>query len=178
MAPGLAGPEDPVALAVVVKPHGLRGELTVHHFNADTNGFLKGDRLWLRPRSGSGRWIEVVASKGSILSLAGVGDRDAAEGLRGAELVVERADLPAAEDDEVYLHDLIGFRVMDSKGRDLGIFRGLQVGGSTEYFVVDGAVETLLPAAAPLVDSVDAARRIVTLAVEVDPDEAALPRGE
>lgn len=172
------GPKDPVVLAAVVKPHGLRGEVTIHYFNSDAEEFGIGDRLWLRPRSGEGQWVEVAASNGDLLKLEGIADRDAAEGLRGGELVVERADLPETAEDEVYLHDLVGFRVFDSKGRDLGTFRGLQVGGRTEYFVVEGAVETLLPADAPLVDSVDSGRRIVTLAVEVDPEVDGQPQGD
>ena len=165
------GPRDPVVLAVVVKPHGLRGEVAIHSFNPDSELLKAGSRVWVAPRTGGGKFMEVVETGHNRLKLKGVSDRDGAEALRGAELSIPRAELPGLEPDELYLHDLIGYRVFDAQGRDLGIFRGLQMGGSQEYFVIDGAREVLLPADAPVVASADSSARKLVLAVEVDPDE-------
>lgn len=55
-----------------------------------------------------------------ILRLQGVGDRDAAEALRGTELRVPRALAPELEDDEHWTEDLVGLRVLDGAGERLG----------------------------------------------------------
>ena len=47
-------------------------------------------------------------------------DRNAAEALRGTELFVPRERLPEPEDDEVYVHDLIGLPVHLRDGSLLG----------------------------------------------------------
>ena len=56
----------------------------------------------------------------AVIAFAGVGDRNAAEALKGAELFVDRAALPEPEDDEFYHADLIGLEARDSEGRTLG----------------------------------------------------------
>ena len=57
---------------------------------------------------------------GFIAILKGVTDRNAAEALKGAELFVARDRLPEPEDDEVYVHDLIGLPVRLADGTLLG----------------------------------------------------------
>ena len=57
---------------------------------------------------------------GFIASLKGVTDRNAAEALRGTELFVPRERLPETDDDEVYVHDLIGLPVHLADGSLLG----------------------------------------------------------
>ncbi len=47
-------------------------------------------------------------------------DRNAAEALKGTELFVPRARLPEPEEDEVYVHDLIGLPVVLKDGTPLG----------------------------------------------------------
>ena len=58
--------------------------------------------------------------EGFIAILKGVTDRNAAEALRGTELFVPRERLPEPEDDEVYVHDLIGLAVHLADGSRLG----------------------------------------------------------
>src|SRR5690606_1385128 len=55
-----------------------------------------------------------------VARLAGVDDRTAAEKLNGVELYVERARLPAADDDDFYHADLIGLTARLEDGTVLG----------------------------------------------------------
>jgi 16S rRNA processing protein RimM len=158
-------------LGVVAKPHGLRGELTVHVFNADSQILEVGRSIWLAPPHAAPCWRQITAVSGTLLRLEGIDTREAAAAVRGAELIVDRAELPAPEEEEVYLHDLLGFRVFDANGNEIGTFRGVQVNGSREYFVVDGEREVLLPVEAPVIGSVDAVAKTMKLTVEVDEGE-------
>lgn len=163
-------PAQPVLLAVIVKAHGLKGELVIRAFNEDSNLLVPGASLWMESPTVAGRRVEVIALEGTRLQLRGVAGRTEAELLRAAQLSVDRSELPAAGEGEAYLHDLIGFQVVDVAGRELGVFEGLQVSGSFEYFVVKGAREILLPAEVPL-GPVDVVGRSLRLTIEVDPDE-------
>ncbi len=53
-------------------------------------------------------------------TLAGIGDRDAAERLRGCEVLLARSELPATRPHEYYCEDLLGFTVRNGTGAVLG----------------------------------------------------------
>ena len=52
-----------------------------------------------------------------IVRFEGVGDRDQAAALRGSKVFVDRAELPALEDGEYYLVDLVGLEVRGPDGK-------------------------------------------------------------
>ena len=56
----------------------------------------------------------------AVIAFEGIADRNAAEGLKGTQLFVDRAALPEPEEDEFYHADLIGLEARDSEGRLLG----------------------------------------------------------
>lgn len=58
--------------------------------------------------------------KGFLLDLAGLGDRFEAADLRGAELVLDRAELDEPAEDEFYVADLVGLPATDEAGEALG----------------------------------------------------------
>jgi 16S rRNA processing protein RimM len=51
-----------------------------------------------------------------IAKAEGIEDRDAAEALRGLDLYVPRERLPATEEDEFYVSDLVGVDAVDPEG--------------------------------------------------------------
>lgn len=55
-----------------------------------------------------------------LLKLEGVDDRNAADALQGAQLTAPRDALPDADDDEVYVADLVGCALVDLAGVVLG----------------------------------------------------------
>lgn len=94
-----------------------------------------------------------------VAGLDGVGDRNAAEALKGLRLYVARAALPEADDDEFYHADLLGLRVvMAEGGAEIGTVRAIIPAGSTEVLEIDrgpGQHTQLVPftrAAVPEVD--------------------------
>ena len=54
-----------------------------------------------------------VTPKGVVAAIAGVGDRNAAEALKGAPLYVGRDRLPAPDEGQFYHADLIGLAAVD-----------------------------------------------------------------
>ena len=111
-----------VALGVVVRPHGVRGELRVHRFNADSDLLLDLDEVVLRRPDGTGARVVSVRSartsdKAVLLFLEDVNDRDAADALRGLEICVRRDQLPPTDEDEFYLVDLLGLDVYEGERR-------------------------------------------------------------
>jgi len=116
-------PEPLIALGAITRPHGVRGELRVHPYNPESGLLLELERVWLQ-RDGERRPVKIVGARRHketlLLTLVGVGDRDAAEALRGYELAVPRDVLPEPEEDEFYHADLIGLAAVGADGTELG----------------------------------------------------------
>lgn len=94
-----------------------------------------------------------------IAGLEGIGDRNAAEALKGLRLYVARAALPEADEDEFYHADLLGLKVvMAEDGAEVGTVKGIIPAGATEVLEIDrgpGQHTQLVPftrAAVPEID--------------------------
>lgn len=149
-----------VAVGTVIKPHGIRGELCVES-HADSPLLFGAGRTLLLASSSSGggkgrpKPYAVTACREHqdrlLVTLAGIADRDAAETLRGLEILVPATDLPEPDEGEVYLHALLGARVETADGNPVGVFEGILEGGAqAEYdtwiIAAPGGREILLPA--------------------------------
>jgi 16S rRNA processing protein RimM len=160
-----------VCVGVVAGAHGLRGLLRVRPFTDTPEGIAAYGPV--ETEDGARTLTLSVANrlgKGMVLVRAeGVGDRAAAEALKGARLYVARAMLPAADADEFYHSDLIGLAAVTRDGATLGRVRAVHdygAGDSLEIALPDGGVATVLftRAAVPRVD-------IVGGRVIVEPDQ-------
>jgi 16S rRNA processing protein RimM len=161
----MARPKDDewVPLAVVGRPHGVRGELRAHPFNRDSDLLLDLDEVLVRFAEGSrkGEAHEVSidsARQGNdaiLIKLHGVEGRDGADDVRGAELCVRRGDFPALEEGEFYACDVIGAdAVLD--GNVIGRVEAFTSYPSVDILVIAsdrGRYE--VPLVDPYVDEVD-----------------------
>lgn len=101
------------------RPHGVRGAVYV------TLVTDRGERLapGARVQAGS-QWLTVVTSRPQaqrwLVQFAGVDDRTAAERLTGTVLFAEPLTGPSSGDD-LWVHDLIGTRVIELDGTDRGV---------------------------------------------------------
>jgi 16S rRNA processing protein RimM len=109
---------DPVAIGVVVTPHGVRGTLRVRalgagkHLREGTQPVVAG----VRRRISSAR----QTPKGFLLDLEGVESRTDAQPLRGEQLFVDRKELDSTEEGEFYVADLVGLTAVGNAGEVLG----------------------------------------------------------
>lgn len=109
-----------VLLGVVIGAQGLKGDVKVKTFTETPDNLRAYGPLHTR----DGRTFTVAdlheANGSAIVSFEGVGNRDAAEALKGAELYVSRATLPGTDEQEFYHADLLGLRAEDELGRSIG----------------------------------------------------------
>ena len=143
---GWAGRAAPrVCLAIIASPHGVKGWVRVKSFTAEPDGLAR--YAPLEDEEGRRVALEVVgAAKGVLLArIAGVGDRDAAERLKGMRLYLPRAALPQPDDDEYYHADLLGLAAELGDGTPLGKVRAVHDYGAGD------TIEIERPSGAPLV---------------------------
>ena len=94
-----------------------------------------------------------------VAGLDGVGDRNAAEALKGLRLYVARSELPEADEDEYYHADLLGLKVvMVEGGAEVGTVRAIIPAGATEVLEIDrgpGEYTLLVPFTRAVVPEID-----------------------
>lgn len=93
---------------------------------------------------------------GLIVRFAGVRDRDTAGVLRGRTLLMPAAEARPLEDDEYFLHDLVGLEVFTVAGERVGRVTELYETGPGHYLgIADGERERLVPFIQAIVREVD-----------------------
>lgn len=106
---------------------------------------------------------EVVPN--SRIYFAEITDRTAAEKLQGAELYLNRADFPDLLEDEFYLGDLIGARVILANGDEAGVLTGFS--SNNIQLLLEVKTPSGYVASVPLVDAIvldiDCENKIITI---------------
>ncbi len=102
-----------------------------------------------------------------LVRFAGVGDRTAAESLRGLVLLVDVDTAESPEDpEEFYDHQLVGLRVQTTQGDLVGEIASVQHGAAQDLLVVRRPVgeQALVPFVTALVPRVDLDAGLVEVA--------------
>ena len=111
--------DQPVTLAVIIGAHGVTGEVRLKLFGEGAET-LKSYKSF----DAAGRTLNLKSVRsgpnGAVARFAEIGDRSAAEALRGTELTVPRSALPPLEEGEYYHADLIGLPCFSTEGEGLG----------------------------------------------------------
>ncbi|OBQ56266.1 ribosome maturation factor RimM [Halodesulfovibrio spirochaetisodalis] len=157
-----------IEIGLIVKPHGLRGEVCVNYF-ADSPFLLKGS-VWLQKGKSNPVEHKVVSSrphKGQeLLTLESCRDRNCAEELRNVKVLVPDVDLPELTEEEVYLHQLEGMTVLLEDGSKLGRITAFQFNLGAEVWVIttEDKKEVLFPATEEFVRNIDLEEETITIA--------------
>lgn len=154
-----------VAVGRVLRPHGVRGEVTVEVLS-DVPGRLDAGSRVLGIREGRPPiLLEVKESRphkgGLRLHFAGYDGpdgRERADELRGLSLEVLRSDVPPAPEGTYYWYELVGCRCIagDAGDEDLGrVTDVVEDGGGLLLVVSDGEREVPIPFVRSFLKSVD-----------------------
>jgi 16S rRNA processing protein RimM len=116
--------DDRIVLGRITGPFGVRGWVKLASFTEPPEQILDFARWRAALADGTVRELRPAEGrrhgKGLVVRIEGIDDRDAAIALSSQELWVERRDLPALEDGELYRADLIGLEVVNLEGAILG----------------------------------------------------------
>jgi 16S rRNA processing protein RimM len=166
---------DRVCVAQIGAPHGVRGEVRLWTFTADPMAVTRYGPLETEDGKRAFEIGKVRPAKGHLVArLQGVEDRDAAERLTNIKLFVSRERLPPPEDDEFYHADLIGLRVEDEGGNQIGVVSAVHNFGAGDILEIqppEGGT-MLLPFTEAAVPEVDIkGGRLVVVPPEVEAKE-------
>jgi 16S rRNA processing protein RimM len=169
-----------VWLARCLRPQGRKGEVFAGILTDFPQKFAERRLLWLLaegPSAPAPRQVELAShwlhKGGIVLHFAGIESISAAETLKGLIVAIPRAERAPIAEDEVYIADLIGCRLVDVAGPApvlLGEIRDIvQNAGPVALLVVQGPHgEVLVPFAKTYLRKID---------LEAKQVEMALPEG-
>ena len=144
---------DLVAVGLVGKPHGLRGEVYVLP-DPDFPDPIVAGRKVRTDRHGQMTVQSTRDHSGKlVIRFEGVDTREGAEELRGERLLLPRDEIELDEDG-VWVDDLIGREVVTDDGDLVGVLESVTDGTAHDYFVVarpDGG-EILIPVVEDIVE--------------------------
>ena len=163
---------DLITIGRIGKPRGVRGDVFVASFTDDPDErFALGSVVRTVPPERGPLTVTAMtmASGKLVVHFEGFDAREAAESLRGVELVMRASERPPLPDpDDFYDTDLVGLTARTVTGAELGPVREVLHAGAADYLVLDvGGTERLIPFVAEIVPTVDVAGGFV----EIDPPE-------
>lgn len=145
----------------IVKPRGIKGEVKMVVYTDVPEVLLDLDKIYLR-QGGRSPWSvrlhDLRFHKGqALLLLEGIADRNEAELLRGADVLIPKKWMPPLTEDEYYVHQILGLQVVTLEGECLGTIRDVLFTGANDVYVVRGKRygEVLIPAIADVIREVD-----------------------
>ncbi len=156
--------QDWVAIALLGKPRGNRGELTAISLSSKPERFDSLERVYLSGYPEPFLIEEIWEHKGALVfKFEGIDSISDAEKYHGCEVRLPAAERTALDPGEYYHSDLIGCDVIDlATSKSLGKVTALQDAGGGGLLVIDGNL--LFPFATGLCKSID----IVQKRIEVE----------
>ncbi|MGC8468400.1 MAG: ribosome maturation factor RimM [Acetobacteraceae bacterium] len=160
--------EGMIRVAVIGRPHGVRGRMRVHALTEDPGSLAS-----LGPLTDTeGRRYRLVWEAGGVAHLielrpegeAPVASRTAAQALTNRVLHLPRAALPAPDEEEYYVADLIGCKAKGPQGAlgEVVMVHDYGAGASLEIARA-GTAPLLVPFTRAAVPGIDLARREITV---------------
>ena len=152
----------------IVRPHGLRGEVLIRALTDIPKRFAHLSTVVLT-RGGAELGAFTIErsrtmAKGVGLKFKGIDTPEAARKLRGAELEATPSDADVLAAHEYFVFDLVGMRVVDEQGLELGIVSDVrEMPGQDLAIVTSDEREWSLPLVREFVAEVDTELRAISV---------------
>ena len=132
-------------IAKILKPQGIRGEVKAELYISDINNFKSIKSVYIENTPYT---IKNYSFRNGFLYLSfnEVASRNDAENLRDKEISVEKDELLPLDEGKYYVDDLIGCKVVDENGENIGKIRDVNNYGASDILSIrDGSEEVLCP---------------------------------
>ena len=155
---------DTIRLGKITAPQGIKGEVRVYPYTDGPERLFQVEAAYL---DGVRRRIEKVRvmKNLAVLKLEGIDDRNAAEAVRGRELLLPREELWEQEEDTYFIDDILGSAVVSEESLPVGTLKQIHSRPAQDLYEIERADGStfLLPAVKEFVRNVDTENRIITV---------------
>lgn len=169
---------DRIAVGVIRKAHGVRGEASVEPWTDSVDRFTELEAVTLvapDERSTREATIEAVRfhANRALVKFAEIGSPEEVQTLRGWTVEIPESEARELEEDEYFLHDLAGLTLVDAEGKSHGVVEEAYEGGAGVLLTVkreDGTTYEV-PFAADICTEIDLAAKRIVVALPAGLDE-------
>lgn len=129
-----------IAVGRVAGAFGVRGEVRITTFTEEPLALARFRELKRQDGSPGLTLLSAREAKGGLICRCpGVETKEQADALRGLRLFIPREALPAPDEDEFYLADLIGLAAVTPEGETLGAIKSVQDFGAGDILEITPA---------------------------------------
>ena len=152
--------EDLLKVGVITTTHGVRGEVKVYPTTDEPERFLDLDYVLLD----TGKELRRLDIKNVrffknlvILKFDGIDNINDIEKYKGRDLWIPREEAQELAEDEYYIADLLGMKVLLEDGTEFGTLKDVMETGANDVYIVNSVEhgEVLLPAIKECILDVD-----------------------
>ncbi|HJQ40078.1 MAG TPA: ribosome maturation factor RimM [Thermoanaerobaculia bacterium] len=161
-----------IAVGIIRKSHGVRGEASVEPWTDSADRFTELDDVTLvSPDESKTREVQVETARvhqgRALVKFSGIDSPEDVQTLQGWTIEIPEEDARELDDDEYFLHDLVGLTLFDANGHSRGVVTDLIEGGGGLLLVVKRAdgKEFELPFAADLCTEINLAEKRMVVAL-------------
>ncbi len=160
----------------IVNTHGLRGEVKVVAWTDYPEDFEDIEYVYVKMKTGDEK-LHISSVKyqknNLIIKFAEIKDINEAEKYKNQILYVEREMLGELPEGVYYIADLIGLRVIDEKGEDIGVIADVINTGANDIYDVkrEGKKNMLIPVIDDVVKEIDLENKLVRIKMMEGLDE-------
>ena len=152
--------EDLLKVGVITTTHGVRGEVKVYPTTDEPERFLDLEYVLLD----TGKELRRLDIKNVrffknlvILKFDGIDNINDIEKYKGRDLWIPREEAQELDEDEYYIADLLGMKVLLEDGSEFGTLKNVMETGANDVYVVrmESGKELLIPAIEQCILDVD-----------------------
>ena len=159
---------DRIAVGVIRKAHGVRGEASVELWTDSADRLLELSEVQLvSPDETEARQTRIESARShlgrALVKFSGLDSPEALRDLQNWTIEIPQSHARTLDADEYFLHDLVGLTLVDSGGRARGVVKDTEEGGGGILLTVQGPKGTFaVPFAAAICREIDlGGKRIV-----------------
>ena len=146
----------------IVNTHGVQGEVKIEVWLDSPKFFKSFKRLY----TAGGQKLKVLSARTHkdfvIAKLEGVEDVNAAMALKNKVVSIRRSDA-ALPHGAFFLQDILGAKVVDEDGHEIGVLQDVMETPASNIYVVRGETEHLIPAVPEFIKKTDAEAGVITV---------------
>ena len=162
--------EGKISIGYVSAAHGVNGEVRIAPLTDFPERFRRMDALNLYLNGTQVRRLNVSRirkheSRGELIIESDIPDRNEAERLVGASVLIEPEDRVSLPEGSFWVDDLIGLTVVDREGKALGVVEDLLSTGGKELYEIrdESGKRHYIPAVDDFVKEIDPASGRITV---------------
>lgn len=134
-------PDKLIFLGVISAAYGIKGEVVVKTFNADPKTLSEMNLVDKDGKLIDLQFVRMHPKGGIVAKIAGCNTRSAAENLAKTKIYCHRDSLSEPEEDEFYIADLVGMKVVNTAGEEIGLVSAVHNFGAGDIIEVEFTAE-------------------------------------